>query len=93
MSELATAASVPRSTMTGVIDRMEERGLVRTAPNPGDARSIVVALTPRGREVVPRLRNVEQSLDEKIGEVLSEDEAEQLIALLARFAAAFATKP
>ncbi len=93
MSELAAAASVPRSTMTGVIDRMEERGLVRTAPNPLDARSIVAALTIRGRAVVERLRDVERALDEKIGEVLDEDEATQLTALLERLAAAFSTSP
>jgi DNA-binding MarR family transcriptional regulator len=89
MSALAKAACVPRSTMTGVIDRMEERGLVRTAPNPEDARGIVVGLSAKGRAVVPRLRGVEQSLDERIRDAFTKGESESLVALLDRFAAAF----
>ena len=89
MSDLAVAASVPRSTMTGVIDRMEARGLVRTAPNPGDGRGIVVALTAKGRTIVPRVRKVERSLDESIARAFSKKEIARLVPLLERFAKAF----
>lgn len=70
---------------------MEERGLVRTARNPRDARGIVVALSARGRKVAPRLRRVEQYLDEKIGQALTREESTQLVELLARFAGVFGT--
>jgi DNA-binding MarR family transcriptional regulator len=38
-----------RSTLTGILDRLEARGLVRRGPNPDDRRSFMVALTTKGR--------------------------------------------
>jgi DNA-binding MarR family transcriptional regulator len=91
MSELAAEACVPRSTMTGVIDRMESRGLVRTSRNPGDARGVLVALTPRGRAVLPKLRDVERRLDEAIEQALADEDAARLVTLLGKFLRAFVT--
>jgi len=91
MSELAAAACVPRSTMTGVIDRMEERGLVRTAPNPRDGRGIVVALAARGKSVVPKLHGIERELESRIRRALPNGEVAQLAKLLDKLASAFST--
>jgi DNA-binding MarR family transcriptional regulator len=91
MSELAVAACVPRSTMTGVVVRMEERGLVRTAPNPEDGRGIVVALTAKGKSVLPKLRDIERGLDAKIRRALPSGEIAQLSKLLEQVASAFTT--
>ena len=91
MSALAEAVLVTRSTMTGVVGRMEKRGLVRTAPNPQDGRSILVALTPKGRSVVPRLRAIESELDDRIQKNLSAGEIAKLSDLLVRLAEAFST--
>src|SRR5690242_1291186 len=55
MSELAAAAGVPRSTMTGVAARMKQRGLVRMADDPRDGRGIVVALTAKGQAALPKV--------------------------------------
>ncbi len=93
MSELASLAHVPRSTMTGVISRMEKRDLVRTAANPLDGRSVVVALTTKGRGVVPRLRVVERDLDATIGRAMTREELKTFPELMARFAHAFSTTP
>jgi DNA-binding MarR family transcriptional regulator len=91
MSALAEAARVPRSTMTGIVARLEKRGIVRTAPNPEDGRGIVVALTPKGRLLVPRLRRIAGDLDDTIGAALSEGEVKQLAGLLNRLALGFDT--
>jgi DNA-binding MarR family transcriptional regulator len=54
------------STFTGVLDRLERRGLVARRPNPADRRSTVAALTPEGRvaaqEVVAAFHRVEGRL-------------------------------
>jgi MarR family transcriptional regulator, organic hydroperoxide resistance regulator len=39
------------STLTGVLKRLEERGLVGRRADPADARRALLELTPRGREV------------------------------------------
>lgn len=50
MSELAGILGVERAAMTGLIDRIERRGLVQRNAVPGDRRACRVALTPSGKE-------------------------------------------
>src|SRR5262245_63047969 len=54
MSELATYLGLDRSTISGLVDRAERRGLVRRTPNADDGRSVDVALTAAGRRVAAR---------------------------------------
>src|SRR5262245_41936860 len=49
MSQLAELLGVRLSTMTGVVDQLEERGLVERADHPEDRRSFQVRLTPEGK--------------------------------------------
>src|ERR1700722_4198427 len=48
MSDLATFLGLDKSTISGLIDRAEKRGLVRRTPNPLDGRGVDVALTLAG---------------------------------------------
>jgi DNA-binding MarR family transcriptional regulator len=50
--QLIAQTLVTSGTMTNRIDRLEERGLVRRRPDPADARSTRVQLTPAGRKQV-----------------------------------------
>ena len=49
MGELANDLDVRVSTMTGVVDQLEERGLVERADHPDDRRSLQVRITEHGR--------------------------------------------
>lgn len=51
MSELAGQLGVPLSTMTGVIDQLEGKGLVERQDHPEDRRSLQVRLTADGRKL------------------------------------------
>ena len=44
-----------RSTLTSILDRLEERGLVRREPNPADRRSFLVSLTATGSRAAARV--------------------------------------
>lgn len=48
MSRLAEVLSCDASNVTGLVDRMEARGLLERRPSPGDRRVKVLALTPTG---------------------------------------------
>jgi DNA-binding MarR family transcriptional regulator len=54
---------VTRGTVTGVIDRLVELGLVERAPHPDDRRMQLLLTTPSGRKVLrrvlPRVRRAE----------------------------------
>ena len=49
MGELATELDVRVSTMTGIVDQLEARGLVERVDHPDDRRSLRVTLSTRGR--------------------------------------------
>ena len=54
MGELANDLDVRLSTTTGVIDQLEERGLVERVDHPADRRSLHVTVTPKGRKLYQR---------------------------------------
>jgi DNA-binding MarR family transcriptional regulator len=49
MGDLADAVVISRSGLTGLVDRLEQAGLLARAPDPDDRRAIAVSLTPEGR--------------------------------------------
>ncbi len=51
MSELARLLACDNSNVTGIIDRLEERGLVERRNSPHDRRVKLVALTSEGKHV------------------------------------------
>jgi DNA-binding MarR family transcriptional regulator len=54
MTELAAYLGLDKSTISGLVDRAEKRGLLQRAPNPRDGRGVDVALTPKGIELAER---------------------------------------
>lgn len=55
MAELADHLGLKKSTMTGLVDRAEERGLLARAPSADDERATEVFLTRAGAALVERL--------------------------------------
>lgn len=54
MGELAGYLGLDRSTVSGLVDRAEARGLVRRAPSPGDGRVVEVFLSRAGKNLAER---------------------------------------
>ncbi len=82
--ELLDNLKVKPSTVNGILDRMEEKGLVKRTVSGADARRRLVALTPAGME---REEEVKQSFLEAealIARGLTEEETEMLRSLLER---------
>jgi MarR family transcriptional regulator, lower aerobic nicotinate degradation pathway regulator len=52
MNELARLMQLDKSSVTGLIDRAERRGLVTRVPSTEDRRSVQVTLTDFGRKLV-----------------------------------------
>ena len=52
IKELATFLGLDKSSVTGLVDRAEERGLVHRIPSPTDGRSVQVGITAAGRHTV-----------------------------------------
>lgn len=83
MRFLADAHRCDASNITGLVDRLERRGLVERTPDPTDRRVTLVTRTPEGSRVRKRLATrAFATLDGRRD--LSESELEELIALLER---------
>jgi DNA-binding MarR family transcriptional regulator len=55
MTELAAYLGLDKSTMTGLVDRAEKRGLLERVRNPTDGRAVDVRISPDGAELAERL--------------------------------------
>ena len=88
--ELSEKTLVTKGTLTGVLDRLQARGLIRRSPSTRDRRSIHVRLTARGdaafRRVFPR---VVAAMRPHFERALDERQAETLRSLLARLRDSF----
>lgn len=54
IKELAGFLGLDKSSVTGLVNRAEERGLVRRIASPHDGRSVQVILAPTGRKLIER---------------------------------------
>jgi DNA-binding MarR family transcriptional regulator len=82
MAELAERLGLDKSSITGLIDRAEKRGLVRRDASPDDGRAVRVSLTLAGRDLA---RTVEAQVRERVAGVagvLSQVDQRRLGALL-----------
>jgi DNA-binding MarR family transcriptional regulator len=55
MQELARYLSLDKSSVTGLVDRAERRGLVLRASHPHDGRAVRVASTEQGQRLAARV--------------------------------------
>lgn len=82
MSELAGFLGLDKSTVSGLVDRAEKRGLVQRAPNQADGRSVDVFLSDAGMELAARgAADVARSLSPMTG-ALTPAQARRLTMLL-----------
>lgn len=81
---LGRMTAMDPATIKGVIARLEERGLVERLPDPDDQRRVRVRLSARGLETIPALIEKAKAITAATLAPLSREEAERLLALLAR---------
>ncbi|MEN3282412.1 MAG: hypothetical protein V7607_3552 [Solirubrobacteraceae bacterium] len=75
-SELATRERIQRPTVTRIVARLEEGGLVQRTRDPQDGRSSLVALTAEGHELLARGRKRKNAyLARRLRELDAEDRA------------------
>jgi DNA-binding MarR family transcriptional regulator len=56
MTDLAAFLGLDKSTMSGLVERAERRGLVARGKSPEDRRVVDVVVTPAGRDLVEGLQ-------------------------------------
>jgi DNA-binding MarR family transcriptional regulator len=64
--QLVAATAQRPSTLTGVLDRLDRRGLIERTANPADRRSVLVGLTPSGRAAAARVATAFAGLESRL---------------------------
>jgi MarR family transcriptional regulator, lower aerobic nicotinate degradation pathway regulator len=84
MAELAMYLGLERSTVSGLIDRAVQRGLVRKSADTADGRSVRVSLTTEARRLETRLIAQIGELMAPMTDRLSSSEQKRLTGLLTK---------
>ena len=85
MLELARHLELEKSSLSGLVDRAESRGLVERIPSAEDRRAAIIRVTPAGRKL-SRVVELEVTREVvKLVGALSRPERKQLTTLVRRF--------
>jgi DNA-binding MarR family transcriptional regulator len=79
---IGKAIQVPPSRMVGLVDELEERGLVERRPDPADRRIRALYLTRKGRNALARGREIAKAHEEELTRGMSQVDRRQLTGLL-----------
>ena len=87
--DLLATTMITSGSMTNRIDQLEKVGLVKRTQNPGDGRSVFIALTEKGFAVIDQAVTDHVATQQRITGALSADERALLDGLLRPFLASF----
>ena len=74
-------------TVTGILNRLEEKGYITRRRNPEDGRYRIIEITEKGNQVMEDMGEGARDLDERIYECMTAEEQEKLLELLDRILA------
>jgi DNA-binding MarR family transcriptional regulator len=84
--EIADALGYDRGQLVGILDELEQHGLVERRRDQEDRRRHIVQMTPAGQKALTKMRKLSRQVDDEFLAVLSESERDQLLALLSALA-------
>ena len=84
ISSLSAKTSLANTTLTSMLDRMENSGLIVRKPDPADRRSRLIALTDKAKALQHDYELVSQQMNERYYIGFTESEIRQFEAYLQR---------
>ncbi|MEV0269148.1 MarR family transcriptional regulator [Hamadaea sp. NPDC050747] len=83
-SALRAALGTDTAGMTRLLDRLEDKGLLRRVRHPSDRRAVVIELTDAGRALLPRIPPVFGQVSRQVFAGFSASEVGVMTAMLQR---------
>lgn len=84
ISEIGKLTSLAKTTLTSMLDRMEEADLVKRLPDAEDRRQILISITEKAKQYKETYDNISEKMNEIFYEGFNADEVLMLERLLAR---------
>jgi DNA-binding MarR family transcriptional regulator len=81
-NHLGRLAAMDTATIKGVVDRLKEKGLLVTNPDPNDKRRFIISLTAQGNAMTKKLRDDGRMISERTLSPLKQTEQKKLLELL-----------
>lgn len=64
IAELSTSVGLAKTTLTSMLDRMEENGLIQRVPDANDRRKCILILTERAKNLQEKYEQVSQEMND-----------------------------
>ena len=87
LREFLENVKIPKSTLTSIVNRLEQKGYLKRVINPRDRRSYGLELTDKGEQFYDLYQAYQSEMGSKILSGLDADEQMQLLYLLKKIAA------
>ena len=81
---LCEKTSLDKSTLTGIIDRLERDGYIERKPSETDKRSTLISLTGKEQEFAKNIQKVSNQMNEIFYKGFTDEEITQFDSMLAR---------
>ena len=82
--ELGAAMGIDRSTMVSLIDQLEDAALAKRRPSRTDRRAREIIITPKGRRLLKRARQLLLQTEDEVLSALSAEQRTELLELIRR---------
>lgn len=86
MNRFCAETMLSQPSITGIVDRLEERGLVERVRSKEDRREVLIAITEKGNAAYSKGMDLHRQFVEKALSALEDDEARSLVSLLEKLA-------
>ncbi len=96
MNRFSAETMLSQPTITGVVDKLEQRGLVERVRSREDRREVLIAITAAGNDSFVKGMDLHREFVARVFSVLEDDEADAVATLLKKLADAsdaFASAP
>lgn len=82
IAELVKGTGLAKNTLTAMLGRMEEAGLIARLPSERDRRQVLISLTAKARGLEEKYMEVSEEMNRLFYRGMGQQEAEQLDGLL-----------
>lgn len=80
--ELSIAVRKDQNTTKAIVDKLTNKGYIHREGNPLDKRAFILTLTPKAREIAPKLSRLDEEMIDTLKEGLSSEELDTLANIL-----------